>query len=70
MLATTSRTLTHNWLRTLQNSWLWRLLFAEQEALQPLTENERLHVKNLSGRRYPIPADRAHLYARAADDRL
>lgn len=82
MLATSSRTYSSGWLRELLHvwfGWLNALPWAGPQTVgrqpavtrRPSARTRELdHLRNLDQRLYPIPAARAHLYARAADERL
>ena len=82
MLATSSRTYPLGWLRGLLHVWFGWVSMLPWAAPQTMTRQpvrtrrpsaavrEQAHLHNLSQRLYPIPASRAHLYARAADGRL
>ena len=79
MLATSSRTTPFGWLRGLLYIWFgWLTVLPWASA--PVTPRRAVqthaptahmraqaHLRNLDQRLYPIPASRAHLYARAAD---
>jgi hypothetical protein len=82
MLATSSRTYPLGWFRSLLHvwfGWMAALPWAASQTIvrQPVVTvrptaqmRTQAHLRNLDQRLYPIPASRAHLYARAADDRF